>query len=221
MSAESYGEESALIKVIARLEHTFHTRCQRTSHLCFRYSRRQLIIPCYKSQWLHCCHTVRYRASENRECSFRRYETLQNYGEPLCPHQCPVIVLAIVETCPHARFHYCMYRFEIHRMEHITAIIIECKVLSVCVPSVAYIPFLHLAESRIYTICILSGINFGKEAFNGGREQQPVSVRRVNASETFELFSTAGRTRAGNFPQYRQHQPVPDHDRSTTDNPDY
>ena len=54
-----------------------------------------------------------------------------------------------------------------------------------------YIPFLHLAESRIYTICILSGINFGKEAFNGGREQQPVSVRRVNASETFELFYVA------------------------------
>ena len=148
----------------------------------------QLLIPSHQRQGLHSGQTIRNGTAEYRESTLRRNQAFQYKTEFPGTFQGAVIIFFIMNTSVFPCILHALQRFQIHGMEDITAIIVESERRAVRIPAISRVPFLHLAESRIYTICILSGINFGKEAFNGGREQQPVSVRRVNASETFELF---------------------------------
>ena len=72
--------------------------------------------------------------------------------------------------------------FEIHRMENITAIIIECKTWSIGIPSVSCIPFFNFSNCRVYTICIIFCSGFGKKTFYCRREKQPVGIRRIDTT---------------------------------------
>ena len=76
-----------------------HDACQGVAGLSVCEVGREFPIPRHQGERLEGCHAVRDAASEDWECSLRRHEALEDYGELLCAAQCAVVVFLIVETC--------------------------------------------------------------------------------------------------------------------------
>ena len=157
------------------------------THLTVAQITRQRLIPCHQSQRLHRSHTVRNTSSECREGSLRRDESFENDAVLLAALQLSVIVLLIVETGIHLGIYHRLESFQIHRMEHIAAVIIECKRRTVSIPAITYIPLLYLAAGRIDAVFIEIATRLRHETLDGRREEQPVGIRRVDVAEFGKL----------------------------------
>ena len=152
---------------------------------------RQLLIPCHQSQRLHGSHTVRNTSSECREGAFRRDESFENDAVLLTTLQLSVIILLIVETGIHLGIHHRLESFQIHRMEHVAAVVIESEYRTVSIPAITYIPLLYLAAGRIDAVFIEIATRLRHETLDGRREEQPVGIRRVDVAELGKLLQVS------------------------------
>lgn len=88
------------------------------------------------------------------ESTLRRNEAFEHNGVFLGALQFAVVVFLIVETRVGSGVNHCFESLKIHGMEHIAAVIVESKRRAVGIPTVASVPFLHLACSRVYTVYV-------------------------------------------------------------------
>ena len=57
---------------------------------------------------------------------------------------------------------------KIHGMEDVAAVVVEGKLRTVGIPSVAGVPFLGLTYRRIDAILVVGSLDFGEETLDGG-----------------------------------------------------
>ena len=167
-----------------------HSR-KRGAHLSVGQSLGQRAVPCHHGQGLHGGHAVRDGAAEHGERAFGRNHAFEHDAELACAFQRAVVVLPVVYACVAAAFLHGAEGFEIHGVEHVAAVVVEREVGAVGVPSVAHVPFLHLAYGRVHAIFVTFGAGLGKQALDGGREQKPVGIGRVDAAQLAELLDVA------------------------------
>ena len=120
---------------------------KRCTNLTVAQILRQLLIPCHQSQRLHCSHAVRNTSSESWEGTLWRDESLENDAVLLAALQFSIVVLLIVETGIHLGIYHCLESLQIHRMEHIAAVIVESEYWAIGIPAITYIPLFYLAAS--------------------------------------------------------------------------
>ena len=164
---------------------------QGSTHLSVAQVLWQLLIPYHQGKRLHGCHAVRNASSESRESSFRRDESLENDAVLLAALQLPVVVLLIIEAGIHLGIHHRLECFQIHRMEHIAAVVIECERRTIGIPAIAYIPLLYLAAGRVHTVFIEIATRLCHEALDGRREEKPVGIRRIDVAELGKLLQVS------------------------------
>ena len=73
-------------------------------------------------------------------------------------------------------------------MKHEARVVVEGEVRAVGIPSVAYIPFLHLPASHVDAVLVELSAGFRQQTLDGRGEEEPVGVGRVNLAERLELF---------------------------------
>ena len=192
-ATESDGEIAALIEVILLIKHTVENLRQRGSYLAVAEILRQRLIPRHQCERLHGSHTVGCGTADNRESAFGRYKTFEHDGHLLRTFQLALAELPVVDTPTAAfRIYHILERFQIHGMEDITAVIVESEcTLTIREPSVAHIPFLRLADGHVDAEIIVGRIGLGQKTLDGGREQQPVGVRRIHTAQTSEFIDVA------------------------------
>src|SRR5574344_1801841 len=180
MPTETNGQKAGIIIILLLIEHAVYHLCQCRAHLPVGQFLRQFLIPSHKGQWLHGCQTVRNTATYHGKRSLRRDETLKNYGKLLRTFQSTVIILTVVKTGVCLCVYHILQGLQIHWMKHITGIIVECKNRTVSIPSVAHIPFFHLAYRGHHTVVIIipSAGGLSQKALDCARKKEPVGIRR-------------------------------------------
>ena len=190
-STETDGEIALLIEVVLLVEHTMEHLGQGCTHLTVAQVARQLLIPSHQCEWLHSSHTIRDASSESREGTLRRDETLQDEAILLATLQLTVVILLVVETSVSLGIYHRLQGLQVHRMEHITAIVVEGKDRTIGIPAITHIPLFHLATSRVDTILVVVATCLRHETLDGRREKQPVGIWRVDMAEFGKLGEVA------------------------------
>ena len=73
----------------------------------------------------------------------------------------------IVETGIHLGIYHRLECLQIHRMEHVAAVVIESEYRTVSIPAITNIPLLYLAAGRIDAIFIEIATRLCHEALDG------------------------------------------------------
>ena len=76
-------------------------------------------------------------------------------------------------------------------MEHVARVVVEGEHRSVGIPSVADIPFLHLAAGCVHAKLVVLRPSLCQETLDGRGEEEPVGVRRVDGTEFLEFLNVA------------------------------
>ena len=148
----------------------------------------QFLIPGHQGQRLHGGHTVRRRASDNGERTFRRDETFKDQGELLRPFQGTVVVFLVVETRVVSGVNHRLQCFQIHSVEDIAAVIVESEHGTVGIPAIAHIPLFDLTASGVDAKLIERSFSLRQQTLDRRREKEPVGVRRINLAHALELL---------------------------------
>ena len=141
---------------------------QCSPHLTIAEVRRQFLVPGYQRQGLRCRQTVSDGATKDGECAFGRYEAFEDDAELLRTLQGALVVFLVFQaSAVLLGIDHVLQRLQIHRMEHIAAVVVESKHGAIGIPAIAYVPLFNLTASGVYAELIVLSTSLSQQALDG------------------------------------------------------